>query len=909
MNSINKIKNWLNFIENDEQNPEIITKQEAYYTIKKIVTNFSNEIKKFEDEESLDYYNSKEFIENLNKDIIDFVLNSFNLDSNKNWYINQFNINNFMNREWKILINDFQNYIEYLNKWIIDIINLWWLDKFESVDRDLNFIYFASPSKWIKNIRWWETIKQAMLKSNSKLSSDESKHFLNKKYWEKWFWKWVLLAISLEAPELAEDILKIIADIPLLIKTLPQYLYYRIKNWYEFDIKKQELGKMHPIIWLMNIITDKETNENVIDILKLFRNKENRTAWWLVSSISSILTIPFAWLWIIRWSMQLNYKLSKFSANIKYKTSKNFKRFKNSSNENLIDNYEEEDLKSEQEYWQENLNDKIEIKKNIEKLHPLLSIMKIKENSVLIWFSFKNIKYLNDNLWQNFVDIFMDIIKEHIYQKIEMKFQKNYITIKNDYKNLVINIKSNNCENKILQLFYDSREQIINQVIKSDKLLNILPEWEKIKIKKVLRKIDIWIWYTNIASLNKDTEKVHAIRQAELASKNSNKYPIKYTNYDIIEKNMRKFDYFQQEIFLLEWEEFELDWQTFPVISQKIDWEKVINPALIRAKRKWKEIKSKNFYLNWYIEQYLLGLNNWFDFIFPWWENINKSLQDANRDNEILDSYLKWKEINEEEIKRIEFLQTHSHKWMLSKDKFMQNIESQNWISIFVDIKDMWIMNFSDFKNTIKDYKINKDEDILLSTWSLVTSQFNYFIKSLSDKIWDNIELSAWWDELYIFIRWTKFVFSTIKKVDKSLKESGMKWRLSLSYQEVDDSYELYNSLELNTLIIKSVEENLDIYFNKVSKWIVWLNQKLEENFIKAYKFWYLNNISFYMKSNNINYMEYIDFINQKISENIENIIIWLFTSDVFNKVYELDIDWFSIIFQKRNFGLHITFK
>ncbi|MBS8121577.1 hypothetical protein [Candidatus Vampirococcus lugosii] len=177
MNSINKIKNGLNFIENDEQNPEIITKQEAYYTIKKIVTNFSNEIKKFEDEESLDYYNSKEFIENLNKDIIDFVLNSFNLDSNKNGYINQFNINNFMNREGKILINDFQNYIEYLNKGIIDIINLGGLDKFESVDRDLNFIYFASPSKWIKNIRGGETIKQAMLKSNSKLSSDESKHF------------------------------------------------------------------------------------------------------------------------------------------------------------------------------------------------------------------------------------------------------------------------------------------------------------------------------------------------------------------------------------------------------------------------------------------------------------------------------------------------------------------------------------------------------------------------------------------------------------------------------------------------------------------------------------------------------------------------------------------------------------
>ncbi|MBS8121576.1 hypothetical protein [Candidatus Vampirococcus lugosii] len=733
--------------------------------------------------------------------------------------------------------------------------------------------------------------------------------FLNKKYGEKGFGKGVLLAISLEAPELAEDILKIIADIPLLIKTLPQYLYYRIKNGYEFDIKKQELGKMHPIIGLMNIITDKETNENVIDILKLFRNKENRTAGGLVSSISSILTIPFAGLGIIRGSMQLNYKLSKFSANIKYKTSKNFKRFKNSSNENLIDNYEEEDLKSEQEYGQENLNDKIEIKKNIEKLHPLLSIMKIKENSVLIGFSFKNIKYLNDNLGQNFVDIFMDIIKEHIYQKIEMKFQKNYITIKNDYKNLVINIKSNNCENKILQLFYDSREQIINQVIKSDKLLNILPEGEKIKIKKVLRKIDIGIGYTNIASLNKDTEKVHAIRQAELASKNSNKYPIKYTNYDIIEKNMRKFDYFQQEIFLLEGEEFELDGQTFPVISQKIDGEKVINPALIRAKRKGKEIKSKNFYLNWYIEQYLLGLNNGFDFIFPGGENINKSLQDANRDNEILDSYLKGKEINEEEIKRIEFLQTHSHKGMLSKDKFMQNIESQNGISIFVDIKDMGIMNFSDFKNTIKDYKINKDEDILLSTGSLVTSQFNYFIKSLSDKIGDNIELSAGGDELYIFIRGTKFVFSTIKKVDKSLKESGMKGRLSLSYQEVDDSYELYNSLELNTLIIKSVEENLDIYFNKVSKGIVGLNQKLEENFIKAYKFGYLNNISFYMKSNNINYMEYIDFINQKISENIENIIIGLFTSDVFNKVYELDIDGFSIIFQKRNFGLHITFK
>jgi len=47
---------------------------------------------------------------------------------------------------------------------------------------------------------------------------------------------------------MSEDILMFIADIPLALKTLPQYLYYNMRSGHEFDMKKDALAAAHPII-------------------------------------------------------------------------------------------------------------------------------------------------------------------------------------------------------------------------------------------------------------------------------------------------------------------------------------------------------------------------------------------------------------------------------------------------------------------------------------------------------------------------------------------------------------------------------------------------------------------------------------------------------------------------------------
>jgi hypothetical protein len=224
---------------------------------------------------------------------------------------------------------------------------------------------------------------------------------------------------------------------------------------------------------------------------------------------------------------------------------------------------------------------------------------------------------------------------------------------------------------------------------------------------------------------------------------------------------------------------------------------------LLRYVRKWKNIN--NLELDLLVKSYLDNINNAFDFISP---VINKD-KDFDNINKI------WAEINSWKISKSSL--EKNYKWTYTAKAIEAISEWKEWMRIFVDIVDMWIMNLRDFRSLAKKvalWKIKWDNITeLLDAWLSVTKQFQDFVKEIEKIPWSKVSL--WWDEVFIFIEWKtpKEIWDIIAKISENLDNNNLRWRVSYSFDK--NSKWIFDSLDSLTKINKVVEK-------KIEEVIVW---------------------------------------------------------------------------------------
>ncbi len=522
-------------------------------------------------------------------------------------------------------------------------------------------------------------------------------------------------------------------------------------------------------------------------------------------------------------------------------------------------------------FWQ-NTTDKI-ISKIKETIHQILED-KFPSSYRIIQDDYKNFvinifhtstQNNSNNLIQEFVQ---NNTKEIINKALKSKEIENIIE-EIAYKQFLVkklNSSSNNPTKDKLQKYGITNTKQLEEFLMYNNIprdrLFFNPEFdsklfqEKIRcIKEKIRQIDIWIWYTHTPeNFEKSTEKLQALRKAQIASKNSIDQPVEYQESNIIESNIYQSRDAEEQIFkLYKKDSFYLNWYSYPVIV--VDWkpQEKINPALINAVRKEEEIQCKNCHkLKSLITKYIQGLNNWLDFIFPWWTNIQYDTKKAEEDIILLNKYIEGEELTKKDLDRINKLIKNNSKWTISKSRFFREIEGKKWNTVFVDIKDMWVQNIEDFRETSQRYMETKDQDILLESWLSITQKFANMIKTLREKLEtknQQVEISIWWDEIYIFTEddETTNLQEIIDLINHTLFENSLDGRISCIQWKVENSHCMLEKLDINTGIPKSVEKTIEIIYHQINSHNKnHTNLQIEKEFLN----WILNNITIRNQSN-----------------------------------------------------------
>jgi len=215
------------------------------------------------------------------------------------------------------------------------------------------------------------------------------------------------------------------------------------------------------------------------------------------------------------------------------------------------------------------------------------------------------------------------------------------------------------------------------------------------------------------------------------------------------------------------------------------------------------------------IVYYLDDLNNAFDFISPL---INDNFGEDYAFTEQLSQDI-WKWI----IKAENILK--NYKWTYTKEAIYEMAEWKDWMKLFVDIKDMWIMNIEDFQRLAKLVANQPDgknfdqliEEELSKAWFNVTKRFIRTVKNINEK-YPDAKISLWWDEVFIFIPWaTKSQEQKIlNDINEMLLDEDLKWRISSSFEK-NNVKKVFDELDVQTKVNKVFEENIEkvIYDNK----------------------------------------------------------------------------------------------
>ena len=274
----------------------------------------------------------------------------------------------------------------------------------------------------------------------------------------------------------------------------------------------------------------------------------------------------------------------------------------------------------------------------------------------------------------------------------------------------------------------------------------------RIEIEKITKKMfNIWIWSSFVPEWE-NSEKLKAIYMWEIASRyktnlsdlsNENSWAdkVKFSFSKVVENSTNALKIESDIIEKYNWKKFTHEWIEFDII---INWR--ISNLLLKYSRKWEEVNiwENNDNFKNIISEYITTLSDWFDFISPVvYEDDFDSIDDIN--NQIVN----WK------INKNLFL--YNHKRALSIEWLKVSSLWKEWLRIFIDIVDMWIMNLSDFRNLawkVVNWEITENNiEKLLKAWNTATNKLQLLVKEIQ-KDYPEAKISIWWDEIFIFIPW-----------------------------------------------------------------------------------------------------------------------------------------------------------
>jgi len=618
-------------------------------------------------------------------------------------------------RYWKVWYDWLEKvYAEKLakleNMWVADLVIM------------MRILFSIIPIAW--DIAWWyDDIVQAQAWINYDWSIQWN--------WENVFWylTWVLWL------------------------TLVWWTFAKVAKWpkYAEIISKiwEVIQKLSKNWWLEELAKNRQ-------IMKMLENMK-----WVVSNIDEILK-KLNWVNTLFIDIKWLDKLSESELNKK-----------------IFDI-----IKKAQENWKS--IDKIDFSKNItpelrRKINhliwinfPILNIFRLNPGQNVVDISFSWVKYLNDNVSKEFVDLFNDALKTRVTWNVNKNSLKigHHRIVRSDYKHITFSIppeleiektlfwEFSDRKSFILDIFkYLPKEQIIEslKLSKNEEILKYLNIWDTKKALEVAEKYlikhyDFWIWKSKVSGKPWEhismTDKMISFYKCENSSKMIGKtFEIKALEFDF--ETVKNFAQnalnIEKEIIKnFRWKKFEYTWVSYNITKILPNWEIILNETLLRLVRKWNNIN--NPILQEKVKNYIENLNNWFDFIRPAID-IKKIEQESNKLNDAIISM-------KVPVKYLE----KTYKWTLTKDVLFNYSSWKEWEKVFVDIVDMWIMNLVDFRNIAKqivEWKINDKNLIpLLESWKSVTIKFQEFCKEIQKKFWAKIAL--WWDEVYILLEWEK---------------------------------------------------------------------------------------------------------------------------------------------------------
>lgn len=453
---------------------------------------------------------------------------------------------------------------------------------------------------------------------------------------------------------------------------------------------------------------------------------------------------------------------------------------------------------------------KLKLEKGVDKATKTTVYKRLSENFPLLWvnrlqkwddvynISFWWIKHINDIYWQKTTDEVLDFIKKEIKTWVDAW---NRI-VRENYKNLTFTLNNKN----IQDILWDNKKEFIKKVLeKNMNHLKTKVDWDYYTFEqKVLDNLFIWIWKSKVKWW-KDQDKLNAFYQSEISARHEQTDIVKGIEYskERIESMAKKAIDLEKKIMdKFSWKTYLNNGEYMQVIIENHNWNKIINTDLLKRIRKWRSIWD-NRELKEMVDEYIKTLNNGFDFIAPY---IN-----AKKDMKVA------KQI-EKEIQKWEFDIDHyvkDFKWTLAKWVFEAFIKSKTWSLYFIDIKDMWIMNLADFRKFAKQVNEKWADNVdLTETWKSVTETFKKFVNELK-KEHPNLKIALWWDEIYIY---DENYIDISSSISKNLENNWIKWRITQHHWQIDAN--TIKNLDINTVIIKKVEESIESQFPKMKKYI-----------------------------------------------------------------------------------------
>jgi len=446
---------------------------------------------------------------------------------------------------------------------------------------------------------------------------------------------------------------------------------------------------------------------------------------------------------------------------------------------------------------------------------PMIEISRLIPNQQLVNVSFLWIKQLNDLLWKTFVDLFIMKLKEILISntKINSKVEWTTRVVRSNYKHLTFSINKDLDINQKIFWWTSSIETLINEVFASMKDLDMLyyfpdnfKDFFDIKdIKNVVFQLfNIWVW-SRVVGKWWDKEKLKSFYMWEISSRN-NINQSKFwdnSNYNfssIIEHSANAIKLENEIVNKLNWKKFDYNWTLFDIV---VNWK--ISDILIKYIRKW-EIISLNDHTDILVRRYINYLTIWFDFISPILSG--DELENIENINKQISTWI----INTELFQK-NYKKTLTQKW-LNKDS-----EWEDWLSIFIDIVEMWIMNLKDFR--ILAWKVNSWEidennsEELLKAWNSVTQKLQLLVNQISDN-YPASKISLWWDEICIFIpgKTKNETQKIINNIYEYIVKNALKWRIISSIepykQEIFDELDSFTKVSkiFEWMIEKSIQKN-----------------------------------------------------------------------------------------------------